>query len=322
MSDDKHYYIGVYIKYGGIFVKATVEGRNYLISDYNEVYRKVKFVLWVILFANLGVAIVKIIIGSLINSASLSADGIHSISDGMSNIIGIIGITIASRPVDKKHPYGHKKSEIIASLFIGAMLLLLGLNIFSTGLDRFVNPQKLNITNISLISLIITIIINLCVTVYERKKGEEYNSYILISDSIHTKSDILISIGVLSSLLGIKLGLPYIIDPIISIVISLFILHASYEIFKKSINILLDSAVIEEGQIVEIVKEFEEVRDMHKIRSRGSENDMYIDMHIMINPNTSIEKSHNLSHEIEKEIKRKINNNCQVIIHVEPYYKE
>ena len=292
-----------------------------LLDQYNQIYIKVKFVLCIILFANLGVAITKITVGYLINSASLSADGIHSISDSMSNIIGIIGITIASRPVDKKHPYGHKKSEIIASLFIGTMLLLLGINIFSTGLDRFINPQELNITTISLISLIVTIIINLCVIIYERKKGEDYNSYILISDSIHTKSDVLISIGVLGSLLGIRLGLPYIIDPIISIIISFFILHASYQIFKESISILLDSAVVEEEQIVEVVKKFEDVKDMHKVRSRGSENDMYIDMHIMVEPNTSIEKSHTLSHEIENEIKDKINSNCQVIIHVEPYYK-
>lgn len=303
-------------------MKKKIESKNYSTINYDEKYKKVKFVLWAILFANLGVAITKIIVGNLINSAGLSADGIHSLSDGMSNIIGIIGITIAGRPVDKKHPYGHKKSEIIASLFIGTMLLILGLNIFSSGLDRFINPQQLNITTISLVSLIITIIINLCVASYERKKGEEYNSYILISDSIHTKSDILISLGVLGSLLSIKLGLPYIIDPITSIVISFFILRASYEIFKESISILLDSAVIEEEQIVKVVSKFEEVRDMHKIRSRGSENDMYVDMHIMIDPNTSIEKSHNLSHEIEKEIKNKINSNCQVIIHVEPYYRE
>ena len=188
---------------------------NCKVVNCDEVYKKVKLVLWIILFANLGVAATKIIIGYIINSASLSADGIHSLSDGMSNVIGIIGITIASKPVDKKHPYGHKKSEIIASLFIGAMLLILGINILTNGIERFIHPEKLNITIISLISLIITIVINLFVTTYESKKGKEYDSYILISDAIHTKSDILISIGVLVSLLCIKLGLPIIIDSII-----------------------------------------------------------------------------------------------------------
>ena len=159
-------------------------------------------------------------------------------------------------------------------------------------------------------------------TIYERKKGEEYNSYILISDSIHTRSDILISLGVLVSLLGIKLGLPIIIDSIISIIISFFILYASYEIFKESIGILLDSAVVEEEQIKEIVNNFVEVKDIHKIRSRGSSNDMHVDMHIMVEPKMSIEESHILSHKIENEVKEKISNNCQVIIHVEPYHKK
>ena len=322
MHNDKYYHIQVYIKLGGIFVKKENISDNCEGNSCDEIYKKVKLVLWIILFANLGVAITKIVVGHLINSASLSADGIHSMSDGMSNIIGIIGITIASKPVDKEHPYGHKKSEIIASLFIGAMLLLLGINTFSNGVNRFINPQELNISILSLVSLIITIIINIGVTIYEGSKGKKYGSYILISDSIHTRSDILISIGVLISLVGIKFGLPIIIDPIISIVISIFILYASYEIFKESIGVLLDSAVVEEDKIRDVVNGFEEVKDIHKIRSRGSANDMYVDMHIMINPDTSIVDSHKLSHNIEKEIKNKINNNCQVIIHIEPYYKK
>ena len=285
-----------------------------------ENYKKVKLVLWLILFANFGVAITKIIVGGLINSSSLSADGIHSLSDGMSNVVGLIGISVASVPTDKDHPYGHKKFEIVASLFIGAMLLFLGFKILYTGINRFFSPIELSISLISLISLILTIIVNICVTTYERKKGKEYNSYILISDSIHTKSDILISIGVLISLLGIKLGLPPIIDSIISIIISLFIFHASYEIFKESLGILSDKAVIQEEDIILVVKSFNEVKNIHKIRSRGSMNDMYVDMHIMIDPNMNIEESHELTHKIEEEIKCKICSNCQVIIHVEPYY--
>ncbi len=303
------------MKVGNIYERTTK-------NNYDETYNKVKLVLKIILIANIAVAVTKIIVGNLINSASLSADGIHSLSDGMSNIVGIIGITIASKPDDKEHPYGHKKSEIIASLFIGVMLFLLGVNIFNTGIGRFINHETLYISTFSLISLIITIFINLGVALYEHKKGEEYGSYILISDSIHTRSDILISIGVLISLIGIELGLPDIIDPIISIIICIFILYSSYEIFKETISILLDSAVIDQESIKAIVGKFPEVKDIHNIRSRGSENDIYIDMHIMIDPDTNIEDSHDLSHRIEEEIKNKINDNSQVIIHIEPYYRK
>ena len=285
-------------------------------------YKKVKFVLWIILFANLGVAFTKIVVGYLINSTSLSTDGIHSISDGMSNVVGLIGIAIAYKPVDKNHPYGHKKCEIVASLFIGGMLLFLGVKTLFNGFNRFTNPEDINITLISLISLLLTICINIFVTVYERRKGEEYNSYILISDSIHTRSDICISVGVLISLIGIKMGLPQIIDPIISIVISLFILGASYEIFKEAIGVLSDKAVIEEVEIRKILNSFDEVKDIHKIRSRGCFNEMHVDMHIMIDSNTTTEDAHALCHNIERALKNKINNNCQVIIHVEPYYEK
>ena len=307
---------------GGICVEKEYTNLNDKVKLQEENYKKVKFILWIILFANLGVAFTKIIVGYMINSTSLSTDGIHSISDGMSNVVGLIGIAIASRPVDKTHPYGHKKIEIVASLFIGGMLLLLGIKTLSNGFNGFTNPGEINITLISLISLLLTICINIFVTVYERRRGEEYNSYILISDSIHTKSDIFISIGVLISLIGIKMGLPQIIDPIISIIISLFILGASYETFKEAIGVLSDRAVIEETEVIKILECFEEVKNIHKVRSRGCLNEMYADMHIMIDSNTTTEDAHILCHNIESEIKSKINNNCQVIIHVEPYYEK
>ena len=88
-------------------------------------YRKVKQVLWLILFANFAVALLKIIVGTAISSTSMTADGFHSISDGTSNILGIVGIILASKPRDKEHPYGHNKFEVISGLFIGAMLLFL-----------------------------------------------------------------------------------------------------------------------------------------------------------------------------------------------------
>lgn len=303
-------------------MKKLVNSLDNEITDIEENYKNIKFVLCIILFANLVVAITKLLIGYFINSTSLSTDGIHSLSDGLSNIVGLVGITIASKPVDDSHPYGHKKFEIMASLFIGGMLLFLGMKTLSNAFDRLLNPQELNITIISIISLIVTICINTLVTIYEGRKGKEYDSHILISDSIHTKSDIFISIGVLISLIGIRLGVSYIIDPIISMIISLFILHASYEIFKESICILSDGAVVQESEIRTVLDSFDDIKDIHKIRSRGCSNDIYIDMHIMIDSNTTTEEAHSLSHSIEKEIKNKINRNCQVIIHVEPYYEE
>lgn len=285
-------------------------------------YKKVKQILLIILFANLGVALLKIIIGNSIKSASMSADGFHSLSDGASNIVGILGITLASKPHDKEHPYGHNKFEVISGLFIGAMLLYISVKIIGEAIFRFQNPIIPTITIESLIVLIITLCINIFVSTYEYKVGKKLNSYILISDSLHTRSDIFVSIGVLVTLLGVKLGLPIIIDPIASLVVAGFILFASYEIFKSTIGILVDSAIVDEDRIKEALSEVEGIKCIHNIRSRGSENNAYVDMHVLVEPSTSVEKAHELSHNIEKLIREKINESAQVIVHVEPYYED
>lgn len=285
-------------------------------------YKKVKQVLWIILFANIGVAILKIVIGSIIKSASMTADGFHSISDGTSNIVGLIGVSIASKPKDKEHPYGHKKFEVISGLFIGAMLLFIGGKIIFEGILKFQNPVEPTITIGSLLVLILTLIINVFVCTYEYRIGKKLNSYILISDSLHTKSDIFVSIGVLLTLVGVRLGLPAIIDPIASLVVAGFILHASYEIFKSTIDVLVDKAIVDEEAIKDILKSFNEIKDVHNIRSRGSESDVHIDMHIMVEPNITVEKSHKLNHDIEASIRKDINKSAQVIIHIEPFYNK
>lgn len=285
-------------------------------------YKKVKQVLWIILFANFIVSLLKIIIGMTIKSTSMTADGFHSFSDGASNIVGIIGISIAAKPYDKEHPYGHKKFEVIASMFIGAMLILMAGKIILDAFSRFQNIVEPSITTQSLIVLIITLLINIFVCTYENLIGKKLNSYILVSDSMHTRSDIFVSIGVLFTLVGVKMGLPAWIDPVASLVVSGFIIYSAYEIFKSSTGVLVDQAIVEEDDIKSIVQEFSEVKEVHKIRSRGSENDIYIDMHVLIEPNVSIEKSHILAHDIEGTIQEKINKSAQVMLHIEPFYEK
>lgn len=283
-------------------------------------YKNVKVVLWVILFANLIVAFLKVAVGFFINSTSIMADGFHSISDASSNVVGLVGINLASKPIDKEHPYGHHKFEIITGMFIGSMLLFIGCKIVIEAMNRFINPVDLMITNESLIVLVITLLINIFVSTYEYRKGKKLNSYILISDSLHTRSDIFVSIGVVIALICIKIGIPSVIDPIVSIGVSICIFHSAYEIFKSAIDILVDSAVIEEEIIVNVLKNIDGVKDVHNVRSRGSENNIYLDMHIMVEPNTTVDEAHNLEHEIESLFKRHINENTQVIIHIEPFY--
>lgn len=284
-------------------------------------YKKVKNILLFILVANLAVTVMKIVVGSLTNSSSVLADGFHSLSDSASNIVGIVGISIAARPKDKTHPYGHTKFEMLSSLFIGMMMVFIALKIVADAILQIKNPESLNMTTISFVILIITLIINIIVTKYEYSVGKKVNSYILVSDSLHTKSDVYVSLGVLITLICIKLGFPVIIDKLVSFVVGIFILHGAYEIFKSTISILVDSAVIDENIIREIVVEFSEIKYIKNIRSRGCENDIYIDMDIMVEPDMTVEKSHELTHNIENTMREKLNKNIQVATHIEPFHK-
>ncbi len=249
----------------------------------------------------------------------MTADGFHSLSDGASNIVGLIGIFFASKPKDKNHPYGHKKFEIITSLFISGMLFVIAIKIILSAVLRIANPVVPAITIESLIALIITLFINIFVCMYEYRIGTKLNSYVLISDSLHTRSDIFVSLGVLVTLVGVKLGFPVIIESIVPIIISAFIIYSAYGIFRPSIGILVDRVAVDEDYIKEIVFEFNEVRDVHNIRSRGSKSSIYIDMHVMVDPFISVEQSHDLTHKIEKQIQEEINENAQVIVHIEPF---
>ncbi|AHM57907.1 putative Co/Zn/Cd cation transporter (plasmid) [Peptoclostridium acidaminophilum DSM 3953] len=284
-----------------------------------EKYKKVKKILWIILLANLFVAVLKIVIGMMISSASMTADGYHSLSDGSSNIVGLIGISIAAKPVDEDHPYGHKKFETLSGLFIAGMLFFIAGKVILDAFGRFANPVMPEVNIESIVALVITLIINIAVSTIELREGRKLGSDILVADSTHTRSDIFISIGVLATLVGIKLGMPAIIDPIASLVVAGFILHASYEIFNHASGVLVDKSAVCDKKVCEIVMGFDEVKDVHHIRSRGREDDIHIDMHVMTDPNMTVQEAHVLSHRIEKRIKDEINHNTQVIVHIEPY---
>jgi cation diffusion facilitator family transporter len=283
--------------------------------------KKIRTVLWVILFANFFVAAVKLIVGTLIKSASLTADGFHSLTDGSSNIVGLVGVRLAAKPVDEDHPYGHRKYETFAGLFIGVMLTIIGSRIVYSAVMGFRNPKTPSVSLESLIALIITLVINIFVAAIEYKQGKKLKSQVLVSDSLHTKSDIFVSLGVIVTLVGIKLGLPAIIDPIASLVVGGFIFAAAWEIFKSCSEVLLDKAIIEDEKIVSVISEFSEVKGVHKIRSRGTGKDIYVDMHILTEPDMSVENSHKLIHSIEKEMQTEIDSSIQVIVHIEPYYE-
>jgi len=283
-------------------------------------YKSVRNILWLILFLNFGVAAVKIVVGTLIRSASLTADGYHSLTDGSSNIVGLIGLYFASRPVDADHPYGHNKFETLTGIFIAVILTIIGIKVIVDAFSRFSDPVVPEVTLVSLLSLLGTLCVNIFVSTYELRAGRRLGSYILVSDSMHTRSDIFVSVGVLASLVGIYFfRLPAWIDPVVSLVVAGFILWAALGILRSASDILVDKAAVDTEKVRAVVLAFDSVKGIHEIRSRGSGDSLFLDMHILTDPDMTVQDSHELIHHIEKHIRETFGRNAQVIVHLEPF---
>ena len=289
--------------------------------NHRKRYLKIRRVLIYVLFLNWVVAAAKLFCGWLIHSASMTADGFHSFSDGSSNIIGLIGIWIASRPIDESHPYGHKKFETLSSVGISILLFLVCFNVVREGILRFLHPVVPLVNVSSFLVMGITLAINIAVMIYENRRGFVLNSDILISDALHTRADILTSSSVIVTLIGIKLGYP-ILDPVASLVISGFIAYAAVDILKESSRVLSDGVAIPIEEIKRVVLSIRGVEECHQIRSRGRGDDIHIDLHVLVDPEMDVHRAHHLSYAIENKIKRDFHGVTDVVVHMEPLEKK
>ncbi|MCK9603031.1 MAG: cation diffusion facilitator family transporter [Candidatus Omnitrophica bacterium] len=286
-----------------------------------EHYSKIKRVLIFVLILNWSVALAKIFYGLFTHFSSMTADGFHSLSDGTSNIIGLIGIRLACQPTDRDHPYGHKKYETLFSLAIAALLFIVAFNLAKEGLTRIGKPCLPRIDLISFIVMLVTMAVNFWVMNYEANKGKALRSDILISDAMHTRADIFTSLSVIVALVAVKSGYP-ILDPIVTILISVFIAYAGYEIVKESSAVLCDTAaILEDKKIADIVLGIKGVKTCHKIRSRGRPDDIYVDLHVQVNPDMHVDNAHKISDAIEEAIKNGIPEVTDVVVHIEPLEK-
>lgn len=284
----------------------------------HEHYHRIKTILLIVLALNWGVALVKIIYGLMTRCASITADGFHSLSDGASNLIGLVGIHFACQPIDQDHPYGHGKYETFFSLGIAGLLFLVSVGLIHESIERLNNPVTPFVDLKSFLVMAVTMAINFLVMRYEAKSGRLLRSDILISDSLHTKSDIFVSFSVIIALVVIKLGFP-ILDPIATIIIALFIAHSGYEIIKQSSRVLCDTVAIEDSKrIADIVLSVKGVKTCHKIRTRGRPDDIHVDLHVLVKRDMHVDKAHEISYAIEEDLRKNIPEITDVVVHIEP----
>ncbi len=278
--------------------------------------QNVNRVLWQILGLNLLVAAAKIIAGIAAGSISMVADGFHSSMDASSNVIGLVGSTIAGHPPDGNHPYGHQKYETFATLGIGLLLLLTCWNVIKSVFTRLTEGSAPEITTLSFAVMIITIILNIVVVTYERKQGRRLKSSLLLADAAHTKSDIFVSLSVLASLAAVKMGWLW-MDVAVAVVIVFVVGHTGWQIIRRASDVLTDCAIIDTTLVERIALSVEGVQSCHKIRSRGTDQAAHLDLHIQVNGQMSLEQAHWLGHLTQEKLQQQLDI-MDVLVHVEP----
>ncbi len=290
---------------------------SYTLKDYTTQVRKV---LIYTLILNSGVAFAKALYGYMTNSIAMISDGFHSLFDGVSNVIGLIGIWIASHPPDEKHPYGHRKYEPLFTIIIAIMIFATCFQILKRVYLSFsVEDHKTIVTQTSFIIMLMTMGVNIFAMLYESKMGKEFKSEFLIADAMHTKSDIITSSAVIISLVFTRMGY-HIADAIVGIIIVFFIAKMGYRILKEASKILVDTVCIDTSAIKHVVSKIDGVKGCHNIRTRGTVNTTYLDLHVLVDRELSTEKAHAIADNIEREIKKEFPSVVDIIVHIEPEF--
>jgi cation diffusion facilitator family transporter len=282
-----------------------------------ERYRSVVRVLYRVLFLNLAVAIAKIALGYLTGAVSVLSDGFHSLTDAAANVVALVGVSVARRPPDQNHPYGHRKYETIASLGILVFLLIVLLEVLTAAIDRFRTGAAPKVFPEGIGVMVVTLAVNIVVVSYELREGRKLRSEVLLADAKHTRSDVLTSGAVIAALIGVWFGYPM-LDPLAALVVAAFIGHACWEIAQDASHVLADEIVLAEQDVREVVQSVPDVIGSHHIRTRGSADHVFVDLHIWLRGDTPLEAAHATSHIVKDTLMARFPQIVDVVIHIEP----
>jgi cation diffusion facilitator family transporter len=275
-------------------------------------------VLLLTLGLNIAVAVAKIVYGYAANALSIRADGFHSLTDASNNLVGLVGAYFGSRPADAGHPYGHEKFEILSAGVVGLSLLGMAYEVLTSAFARFRQPELAPaVDQVAFMVLGGTLLVNLFVAVYENRMGKRLNSPFLLSDAAHTRSDVLVTFGVLVTTVLMKLGHAE-LDAYVALGIAAFIAWAGIGVLRNNLGYLADQRALDTSVVERAVLAVPGVASTHKIRTRGAPGAIYVDLHIQIARHLDVEAAHRVTHWVIDSIKREVPGVRDVMVHTEP----
>ncbi len=278
---------------------------------------QIKLVLLGLLVANLVVVGAKFVIGTTTGSLAVLGDLVHSLVDAMNNVLALALTAVASKAPDEDHPYGHAKFETLGALAIVVFLSISGFELVRGAVHRLVGgAQPLDVTNTEVGILGGTLVINAIVAAYESRRGKELRSDLLLADATHTKADVVITAGVLASLLFSRAGYGF-ADPIVALLVSGVIVALAYGIVRRSVPVLVDKQVAPTTRIRHAAERVPGVERAYHIRSRGSPEQLFAELTIAVDGQASVEAAHQIADAVELRLRAELQF-TEIVVHVEP----
>lgn len=270
--------------------------------------------------SNTFLIIMKLVVGIITGSVSIISEAIHSTMDLLAAVIAYFSIRLSSRPADKSHNYGHEKLENISGVIEALLIFLASALIIREAVKKIMSNEPIASIGMGFVVMFISAAVNFFVSRRLYKVAREEESVALEADALHLKVDVYTSLGVGAGLLLIYITKINFLDPVVAILIAIFILKESYDMLKRAFSPLVDSRISDaEIQIIEssIAQLDRNKVDFHDLRTRRSGNIKHIDFHLDLPENMTVAEAHDICDRIENEIEEKLRN-TKILIHVEP----
>jgi len=269
---------------------------------------------------NLLLSIGKIVIGVIGASPALVADGIHSLSDLLTDVIVVWAAKHGSKDADEDHPYGHGRIETVFTVALGVVLLLVAVGIVYDAISRLFHPERLTHPGIlALFMAGISVVSKEILYQYTLRAAKRIRSNLLKANAWHHRSDAVSSIVVIVGIGGTMAGLPY-LDAIAAVVVGLMIARIAWELGWHAVHELVDTALEAERveAIRQVIQSVDGVNELHTLRTRRMGADALVDVHIQVDPLLSVSEGHHISERVRQKVIREIDEVQDVLVHIDP----
>ncbi len=290
-------------------------------SDKSQKYPKARRVTWIGLIINVGLISFKVLAGILGHSAALIADAVHSVSDLISDALVLVGLKISARPIDETHPYGHGRVETIVAFLVGLILGLVGIGIGFKAINIMIQGVSYTPRLIALLAALTSIVVKEWLYHYTIRVSRWTNSPSLRANAWHHRSDAFSSIATALGVGGAMLNPQWVIlDPLVACLVAVFVVETSGKITWRAFLELVDTSVNQEtrDQIEQAAKTVPGVIGLHKLKTRHVGSEIFVDVHIEVDPQITVTEGHNIATRLKNFILQQVNNIAEVTVHVEP----